>query len=291
MSKSQAAYYLPEPTLWPLVGTIGLFLLLFGLGLYINEFTAGPWVMGLGFATLVSMIVGWFAKVIMESESGRYNLQVDRSFRFAMAWFIFTEVVFFACFFGALFYARYYSVPWLGGEGAKALTHSELWPSFQASWPLLHLPDAKTFTEAREAMAPWGLPAINTLLLLMSGVTVTWAHWCLQHDKRPQLIFGLTVTVILGIAFLILQGVEYGHAYHELNLKLSSGIYGSTFFMLTGFHGAHVTLGAIMLSVILIRAINGHFSPSRHFAFEAVVWYWHFVDVVWLGLFIFVYWL
>jgi cytochrome c oxidase subunit 3 len=197
--------------------------------------------------------------------------------------------MFFAAFFGALFYARHYSVPWLGGEAAsKAATHALLWPSYEAIWPTNGPGDVGGQYGAMEA---WGLPAINTVILLSSGVTVTWAHWGLLKQDRRQLILGLAATVVLGFLFVALQAYEYTHAYHELNLTLHTGIYGSTFFMLTGFHGFHVTLGAIILLVILLRSIRGHFTPERHFAFEAAAWYWHFVDVVWLGLFIFVYWL
>ena len=291
MPQSHPGYYLPEPSPWPLIGTVGLFLLLIGFALALNGVNTGPLAMGVGFAIVVVMLCGWFGTVIRESEGGRYNPQVDRSFRWGMGWFIFSEVMFFACFFGTLWYVRDYSVPWLGGEGAKVLTGKLLWPSFQATWPLLKLPDPKGFTEAKEPMGAWGIPAINTLLLLSSGATVTWAHWGLKRNDRKQLIKGLILTIALGALFLALQGIEYGHAYSELNLKLSSGIYGATFFMLTGFHGAHVTIGLIMLTVILLRSLRGHFTPDRHFAFEGVAWYWHFVDVVWLGLFIFVYWL
>ena len=140
-------------------------------------------------------------------------------------------------------------------------------------------------------MPAWGIPAINTLILLTSGVTVTWAHHGLRANRRGVLIFGLFLTVALGALFVGLQAYEYIHAYRDLNLTLGSGVYGSTFFMLTGFHGLHVTIGAIMLLVVLARSIAGHFTPERHFAFEAAAWYWHFVDVVWLGLFFFVYWL
>ena len=142
-----------------------------------------------------------------------------------------------------------------------------------------------------QKMGPWGLPAINTLILLTSGVTVTWAHWGLIANKRKQLIFGLALTVILGFIFVALQALEYSHGYNDLNLTMASGVYGSTFYMLTGFHGFHVTVGAIMLAVMLVRSMKGHFTPENHFAFEATAWYWHFVDVVWLGLFVFVYWL
>jgi cytochrome c oxidase subunit 3 len=153
------------------------------------------------------------------------------------------------------------------------------------------MPNPSTFSVPHEAMEAWGIPALNTMILLSSGATVTWAHWGLKENNRRHLIIGLIATVALGVLFLVLQGYEYMHAYSALNLKLSSGIYGSTFFMLTGFHGFHVTIGAIMLTVILFRSIAGHFTPTHHFAFEAVAWYWHFVDVVWLGLFITVYWL
>ncbi len=140
-------------------------------------------------------------------------------------------------------------------------------------------------------MDAWGIPALNTLLLLSSGVTVTWAHWGLLKNNRLQLIWGLVMTIALGISFLCFQIYEYSHAMSELNLKLSMGAYGATFFMLTGFHGFHVTVGTIMLIVILFRSVAGHFKPEHHFGFEGVAWYWHFVDVVWLLLFVLVYWL
>ncbi|MEO1884838.1 MAG: cytochrome c oxidase subunit 3, partial [Methylococcales bacterium] len=185
-----------------------------------------------------------------------------------------------------LYYIRIFSVPWLAGEGSGAVTNEYLWSSFEAVWPT-NGPAA--IGGEYEKMGAWGLPSINTLLLLTSGVTCTWAHWGLIANKRKQLIIGLALTVILGFVFVYLQAVEYSHGYHELNLTMGSGVYGSTFYMLTGFHGFHVTVGAIMLTVMLVRSIKGHFTPENHFAFEAAAWYWHFVDVVWLGLFIFVY--
>ena len=283
---SNGGYYLPEPSHWPLVGSIGLFLTLGGFAHVLHGGSSiAMWV---GAAVLLVMIFGWFGTVIRESESGKYNDQVDMSFRWGMGWFIFSEVMFFAAFFGALFYARVFSVPWLGGASNNAFTNELLWPAFQAIWPT-NGPDE--LGGAFQTMGPWGIPAINTLILLSSGVTVTIAHWALKKNNRGQLVLWLAATVALGALFLYLQVVEYAHAYNELNLKLSTGIYGTTFFMLTGFHGLHVTLGATMLLVILFRSIKGHFTPEHHFAFEAVAWYWHFVDVVWLGLFVFVYWL
>jgi cytochrome c oxidase subunit 3 len=272
----------PQPSSWPVVGSIALFLMATGATLWFNGAGAGMWIVFVGLAVLVYMMFGWFGKVIHESEGGSYNAQVDVSFRWGMGWFIFSEVMFFAAFFGALFYARVLSVPWLGDLEQKLL-----WPDFSAQWPTAGPAAADPFSP----MGAWGIPALNTLLLLSSGVTVTWAHWALKANKRGQLIWGLILTIALGVTFLGFQAYEYIHAYGELNLKLTSGIYGSTFFMLTGFHGFHVTVGAIMLTVILARCIAGHFKPDHHFAFEAVSWYWHFVDVVWLLLFVLVYWL
>ena len=241
-----------------------------------------------GAIVLLVMLFGWFGTVIRESESGTYNQQVDVSFRWGMFWFIFSEVMFFAVFFGSLFYIRTYSLPWLGGDGSGVSTNAYLWPGYEALWPQTGNGPGQVGGEFK-AMAWSGLPLINTILLLTSGVTLTWAHHALKANHRTQLIIGLFLTVLLGAIFMVCQGAEYYHAYQDLGLTLGSGVYGSTFFMLTGFHGLHVTIGAIILFVILIRCIKGHFKPENHFGFEAAAWYWHFVDVVWLGLFIFVY--
>jgi cytochrome c oxidase subunit 3 len=274
-------YYFAPPSHWPVVGSIAIFFLASSAVLGFNGYSVGWIPFVIGFFTLVYMLFGWFGTVVRESEGGLFNRQVDMSFRWAMSWFIFSEVMFFAAFFGALWYARQYSVPWLGDIENKLV-----WPDFAAHWPTAGPYRPPEFSP----MHAWGIPAINTLLLLSSGVTVTWAHWALKKGDRSNLIFGLFLTILLGLIFLSLQGYEYFHAYHELNLKLTSGVFGSTFFMLTGFHGFHVTLGVTMLIVILFRSVAGHFKPDHHFGFEAVSWYWHFVDVVWLLLFIFVYW-
>jgi cytochrome c oxidase subunit 3 len=226
------------------------------------------------------MLFGWFGAVIKESEARLYGKNVDLSFRWSMSWFIFSEVMFFAAFFGALGYARMHSVPDLSSIDSKML-----WPDFAGTWPTA----GPFIKEAFSPMAAWGIPAINTALLLTSGVTLTIAHHALLENKRSKLIVWLAATIALGFLFLGLQVYEYMHAYSEFNLKMTSGIFGSTFYMLTGFHGFHVTVGAIMLSVILFRAMRGHFDAQHHFAFEAAAWYWHFVDVVWLGLFVIVY--
>ena len=290
MSDSQSSYYLPEPSYWPIVGSIALFIMMGGTAMFLNGSNLSLVLLPIGLAILIGMMVGWFGIVVRESETGQYNQQVDLSFRWGMFWFIFSEVMFFAAFFGALFYARVFSMPWLGGEGSGAATNVYLWPGFEALWPGSADGPAQ-IGGGFKSMEAWGIPALNTIILLTSGVTVTWAHHALKAEKRGQLTLGLFLTVALGFLFIGFQVYEYGHAYKDLNLKLTSGIYGSTFFMLTGFHGFHVTLGAIMLTVIWFRSLAGHFTPNRHFAFEAVAWYWHFVDVVWLGLFVFVYWL
>jgi cytochrome c oxidase subunit 3 len=284
MLSHSTRYYLPEPSHWPVIGSCALLLLTFGGVLWMNEVGAGPWVVIAGMVTMIYMMFGWFGTLIRESEGGKFNKQVDLSFRWGMSWFIFSEVMFFAAFFGALFYMRVMSVPGL----ASGDTMEQLWPGFTPHWPNVSGPGIEeTFTP----MGAWGIPAINTLILLTSGVTVTWAHWALKKNNRTQLIAGLVATVALGILFLTLQAYEYVHAYHELNLTLGTGAYGATFFMLTGFHGFHVTVGTIMLIVILGRSLAGHFTAEHHFAFEGVSWYWHFVDVVWLLLFVLVYWL
>jgi cytochrome c oxidase subunit III len=285
MAETHGSYYIPDPSPWPIVGSVGLFFLGFGAANWIRG--ASPIMFGIGVVIMLVMLVGWFGTVIRENQRGLYSAQVDRSFRWGMAWFIFSEVMFFAGFFIALFYVRVFAVPWLGGEGAREST-ALLWPDFVADWPT----NGPAAVGGEFLMLdPWGIPAINTLILLTSGVTITWAHWGLKRMNRRQLIQGLVMTIALGIVFLSLQAYEYWHAYVDLNLRLTTGIFGTTFYMLTGFHGLHVTMGVIMLIVILGRSIAGHFTPENHFGFEAVAWYWHFVDVVWLFLFVTVYWL
>lgn len=285
---AEARYYLPHGTRWPIMGSIGLTALFGGFAALLNGADLASLVMAAGLLVLLAMLFLWFGQVVKESESRFYNDQVDRSFRWGMGWFIFSEVCFFGVFFGALFYARVYSVPWLGGEGAGEATNLFLWPAFESVWPT-NGPEA--LGGAFRPMGAWGIPALNTVILLSSGGTVTWAHWGILKGDRGQFVGGLFLTVLLGFIFVGLQAYEYFEAYAHLNLKLTTGIYGSTFFMLTGFHGAHVTIGAIMLTVVMLRGMRGHFDPKHHFAFEATAWYWHFVDVVWLGLFVFVYWL
>ena len=284
--ESANSYYVPHGTRWPIVGSLGMITMLAAAANWMNGSGSARWIFMLGAAILIYMLFGWFGQVIRESEEGKYNEQVDSSFRLGMAWFIFSEIMFFACFFGALFYARALSVPWLGGEGSGASTNEYLWQGFTDHWPTNG--PAKIGGDFQTIPA-FGIPFANTLILLSSGVTLTMAHHALKAAQRASLVGWLAATVALGFLFLWFQVDEYHEAYTELGLTLGSGIYGSTFFMLTGFHGLHVTLGAIMLTVIMFRCMRGHFKPQQHFGFEAVAWYWHFVDVVWLGLFIFVY--
>jgi cytochrome c oxidase subunit 3 len=276
-------YYIPAPSQWPVVGSLAMVFTMFGLAMVVNRNDAGWIGLAVGLAILFFMMFGWFSTVSAESEHGSYNRHVDVSFRWGMSWFIFSEVMFFASFFFALFYTRTITTAALGD-----FDHKLLWPDFASAWP--HSGPAG-IVDPFTKIGPFWLPTINTALLLTSGVTLTISHHALRANHRTKAAMWLAVTVALGAIFLSVQAYEYTHAYSELNLRLSSGIFGSTFFMLTGFHGFHVFVGAVMLAVVLARLLKGHFKPNNHFAFEAAAWYWHFVDVVWIGLYIVVYWL
>ena len=309
METQHDSYYLAPPSHWPIVGSIALMLLAFGFVMHLNHVPDANPVMLAGAAVLLIMLFGWFGTVIKESEGGKYNEQVDLSYRWSMSWFIFSEVMFFGAFFTALWWGRAHSLPELGNT-----ENALLWEGFVGLWPstaqgmIAGSTGSPTGTvEAFTAMVPiapaavwaqgvfqgiWGsLPTINTLLLLTSGVTLTVAHHALLKDERSKTIKFMWLTVVLGIVFLLLQGYEYYHAYHAMNLKMSSGIYGSTFFLLTGFHGFHVFLGMMMLLFVTLRLQSGHFNAKRHFGFEGAAWYGPFVDVVWLLLYVLVYWL
>jgi cytochrome c oxidase subunit 3 len=281
-------YFVPAPSAWPFALTVALVAILAGVSGYLEDKHIGPVPIYAGAVLMFYILFRWFRGVALESEGGFYGAQVDRTYRWSMAWFIFSEVMFFGAFFGALYYARHLSLPWLGGEGSKIETNLQLWPGFENAWPTNG--PAKLNGDF-DTIPAFDVPFINTLLLLTSGVTLTLAHHALKANKRTATILWMWATVALGCAFLFFQVEEYMHAYGDLNLKMASGIYGSTFFMLTGFHGMHVTLGTLMLLIITLRLMSGHFKPDSHFGFEGVAWYWHFVDVVWIGLFIVVYWL
>ncbi|MGA0610377.1 cytochrome c oxidase subunit 3 [Caldimonas sp. KR1-144] len=282
-------YFVPGPSRHPIMAAIGLFFVILGAGQWINGHGWGAYSLLFGLLWWAFVLKQWFGDAIRESEGGLYGRRIDVSYRWSMSWFIFSEVMFFAAFFGALFWARVFAVPTLG-----SLDNAILWPDFKAVWPSV-VPGATASpagtVEAFSTMGPWPIPTINTALLLSSGVTLTIAHHALVAGERGKTIFWMWLTVLLGIVFLGFQAYEYHHAYSELNLKLTSGIYGSTFFMLTGFHGFHVLVGMLMLLFITIRLMKGHFTKDRHFGFEGAAWYWHFVDVVWLGLYVIVYWM
>lgn len=287
--KSPQSYYVPAQSPWPIVGAVALFFVAVGSGLSImqlnNSDTSGVLILVIGLAVLFYMLFSWIKDVITESRKGLYSKQMDISFKQAMLWFIFSEIMFFMVFFGALFYTRTISVPWLGGASNNAMTHLILWPDFQSFWPLLKTPAGET----TQAMGWQGLPLINTLILITSSVTLHTAEKAMKANNRPKLQTFMGITVILGGCFLTLQAQEYIHAYQELGLTLQSGVYGNTFYLLTGFHGLHVTLGLILLFIVYVRILKGHFNDKHHFALQAGSWYWHFVDVVWLCLFFLVY--
>ena len=293
-------YYVPHNGWYPVVLAAGVMLMLTGFGSYLNATSAGEpgsWTQSIiGFGMVAVVLYFWFAKVIAENQQGLANETLKKSYVWGMGWFIFSEVMFFLAFFGALFYARVLAVAWLGGDGAKGFTGDYLWPEFENTWPVINNPDPAAYPPPEQSMASqgissWGsyLPFWNTVILVTSSVTVHFAHTAIKNENRSKLIGWLGLTVALGIIFLFLQAYEYYEAYEHMGLTLGSGIYGSTFFILTGFHGFHVTLGTVILLIQFFRSLKGHFGPKDCFGFEAASWYWHFVDVVWIGLFFLVY--
>ncbi|WP_180682545.1 cytochrome c oxidase subunit 3 [Tepidicella baoligensis] len=282
-------YFVPGLSRHPFMSAFGLFFVILGAGQWVNGSAWAPYSVAFGLVWWLVVLYQWFRDAIAESEGGLYGRKIDISYRWSMTWFIFSEVMFFGAFFTALWWARAHSVPTLGN-----IEHALLWPDFQAVWPSVMAGMTASpagIVEPFQTMGPFWLPTINTALLLSSGVTLTIAHHAIQDGNRSKTIAFMWLTVLLGFVFLCVQGYEYYHAYTDLNLRLDSGIYGSTFFMLTGFHGFHVFVGMLMLLVITLRLQKGHFTKERHFGFEGAAWYWHFVDVVWLGLYIVVYWM
>jgi len=282
-------YFVPAPSRHPAMAALGLFFVILGAGQWVNGVGWGAYSLLLGMVIWLATLFVWFREAIAESEGGLYSERIDVSFRWSMSWFIFSEVMFFAAFFGALYWARAHTLPMLGN-----LDHQVLWPDFKAIWPSAGggaTASPAGTVEPFATMGPWPLPTINTAILLTSGLTLTIAHHALIAGNRAKTIAWMWITVALGATFVCVQAYEYMHAYRDLNLKLTSGIFGSTFFLLTGFHGFHVLVGMLMLLFITLRLQSGHFTPERHFGFEGAAWYWHFVDVVWLGLYFLVYWL
>ncbi|MEI6113449.1 MAG: cytochrome c oxidase subunit 3 [Burkholderiales bacterium] len=283
-TKEAPYYYVPESSPHPARASVSLLVTMLGAASWVNGIELGKWAVLVGVLSLITVLYFWFGDAISEEEAGLNSKRVDVSYRWSMSWFIFSEVMFFAAFFGALWYVRTVTTPWLGDLDHRLL----LWPNFVPTWPNL---GPAGVVPAFQTMSPFWLPTINTALLLSSGVTLTISHHALRENHRGKSEFWLFLTIVLGATFVVCQAFEYYHAYHELNLKFTSGAYGSLFFMLTGFHGFHVIMGATMLTVMLIRMLKGHFTANNHFGFEGAAWYWHFVDVVWLGLYIFVYWM
>lgn len=291
---AQRHYFVPESSKWPLIAAASIFVMLFGLASLIYSAnnaagltTAAQVILAIGVVAVIWMMYGWFKDVIDESMAHKYDDQVSKSFRIGMLWFIFSEAAFFTAFFGALAYIRFFALDWLAGGGAKETT-ALLWPEFIYQWPLLSAPD-QTLKDVADIINPFQLPLVNTILLVTSSFTLTVAHHALIATERKKTIIWLILTLVLGLLFIVFQAIEYVEAYTLLDLRFDSNVYGSIFFMATGFHGLHVTLGAIILFFVLLRITKGHFSADNHFAFEAGAWYWHFVDVVWIGLFLFVY--
>lgn len=303
MDHKHENYYVPEESKLPLFASLGLFITVFGLANWLNEIKSGADGSGmvtflLGLVLFCYVLYVWFGAVIDENMRGLNSMQLKRSYVWGMGWFIFSEVMFFAAFFGALYYMRAFAIPDLS-EGP---TSELLWGGFEGQWPLMQTPDQALNGDKATVLGPennmsnpglakWGgwLPFWNTAILVTSSVTVHFAHTALKNDNRKLFNIWLGATVVLGIIFLFVQAYEYLHAY-DIGLKINSGAYGTTFFLLTGFHGLHVTLGTFMLLVQWLRSyFKKHFSHSDCFGFEASSWYWHFVDVVWVGLFIFVY--
>lgn len=314
-------YYVPEQSRLAICAAVSAAVIVLGVAGGLNSLTYGgdgsnSWLMFFaGLVMLLATLFAWFGLTIKENLQGMNSEQLKRSYRIGMQWFIFSEVMFFATFFGALFYVRTFAGPWLAGLGDHdGFTNSLLWSGFEYVWPTLISPQdaiggaeaqAKagfvalngTFSGAEKSMSFWAaekwylwLPLWNTLLLVLSSVWCELAHHALKENKRGKFNFWLGLTLVFGFVFVGLQALEYYEAYQHYGLTLGAGIYGATFFMLTGFHGFHVCMGAIMLTIQWLRSVGkGHFTAEDHFGFEASAWYWHFVDVVWIFLVIVVY--
>ena len=309
---TEGSYYVPEQSKLPLAAALGMGTMAFGAASWVIEGGTST-VFLIGTAIMAAVMYKWWSIVIEENTQGIVSDQLKYSYVLGMYWFIFSELMFFVCFFGSLFYVRVLVGPWLGGEAAIGVfddtatdaaiaNATHLWNEYDPTWPPLITPDQTVNAEGAKFVGPqeamsfpgWDklgswLPLYNTIVLISSSLTVDKAHHALKDGNRQAFIRWLGLTVFLGGVFLVLQAEEYVHAYKELGLTLDSGIYGTTFFLLTGFHGAHVTLGTIMLLISFLRGLKGHFNETDHFGFEAAAWYWHFVDVIWIGLFFIVY--
>ena len=261
-------YHLVQPSPWPAVGATSAFVLAVGAVLWMHG--SQPWIMIVGFVGTLYTMFMWWRDVIHEAHAGDHTPVVQLHLRYGMILFILSEVMFFVAWFWAFFDASLFTGEEI--QAARVVATGGVWPP-----------------KGIDAFDPWHLPLVNTLILLTSGTTVTWAHHALLHNDRKGLVRGLACTVALGLLFTCVQAYEYAHAAFAFSRDNGGNIYGSTFFMATGFHGFHVIIGTIFLIVCLIRAMKGDFTPKQHFGFEAAAWYWHFVDVVWLFLFACIY--
>ena len=271
-------YYVPPPTSYPVIINLGLFILTLGFVLRLSAITPGIVPMLAGIAVVLYGAFGWLGKIICENESGDYHPWEDRSFRIGMAYFIFSEIAFFGSFLLALMYVRTFSMP----ELASMEPQFTLWPGFKGEWPSGG-PKSQAFTP----LGAWGLPAVNSILMLASSVSLMWARSGISTANRGQMITGLAIAIASGVAFLFQQAMEFRHAA-EFGVTLASGVYGTNFYTLSAVHGAHMLVGIIMLAVLLLRAFHGHFKPESHVGLDIVAWYWNFA-VVTPGLLVFVY--
>jgi cytochrome c oxidase subunit 3 len=274
-------YHLVDPSPWPIIGSVAAFLLAVGLISWMHKmFSWAPLVFAAGAIGVLYTMIGWWRDVVKEAEhKGDHTRVVQISHRYGMILFIASEVMFFVAWFWA-----YFSTALFPADAVHIARSALLGCGVGATPETCTVPGVWP-PKGIETFDPWHLPLLNTLILLTSGTTVTWAHHALLHDDREGLKWGLICTIVLGVLFTCVQAYEYGHA--AFNFK--GNIYGATFFMATGFHGAHVIIGTIFLAVCLLRAYAGHFTPKQHLGFEFAAWYWHFVDVVWLFLFICIY--
>lgn len=287
-------YYVFVQSKWLIIVSIGLLVMVFGLGIWFNDFIVGYkefyglWIFFVGGLIIVYMLFGWFGNVICESCVGFYSVQMDCLFCWGMSWFIFFEVMFFVVFFGVLFYVCYFVGFWFGGEGVKGVVYM-FWLNFQYSWLLLQILDLKLFLLLSVVIELWKLLLINIILLVIFSFIVIFVYYVLKKNKCGLFKVWLVLIVLLGIVFLILQVEEYVYVYNELGLIFGVGIYGLIFFMFIGFYGVYVIFGVLIFGIMLICILCGYFDVEYYFGFEVVSWYWYFVDVVWIGLFIFVY--
>ncbi|MBM4222749.1 MAG: cytochrome c oxidase subunit 3 [Gammaproteobacteria bacterium] len=289
--QESSGYYVPHSSWWPFATSIILGLTMAGFAEMLHgHMWFGALLSASSFFIGVYVIGRWFKDVVTESLAKLYNQKMYQTFRMGMIWFIFSECCFFAGLLAALIYIRLVSVPMLGGaEGYHISTREFLYPEFQAQWPLLDNPVNTSFHPPIAGVGPWGWPLINTAILLISALTLTFAHHFLLKGKNKITAFFIFLTSLLGSIFLVGQAIEYLHAYEALKLTLGSGVYASIFYFITGFHGLHVLIGTIFLFIIGIRLLKNHFTTESHFAFEAAAWYWHFVDMVWWCVFVMIY--